>query len=167
MNEIVISRIPVPSVGEQTKLIQTEKNHHNTPQTPPLTTQPSNYVPRETPTILKRNKTTHPTTKATRSQPTKPQQPPQTNHHVSRETSPNTQPTTTQKPYSEAHTKGSTASKSSKSSHTSKLIQPLEKSIHANRRQTGKNTLLSYFSLKFIQHPQTWLVSVGKERQAR
>ena len=26
---------------------------------------------------------------------------------------------------------------------------------------------LSYFSLKFIQHPQTWLVSVGKEDQAR
>ncbi|WP_315557089.1 hypothetical protein, partial [Corynebacterium matruchotii] len=102
MNEIVTPRIPVLSVGEQIKLIQTEKNHHNTPQTPPLTTQPSNYV--------------------------------------SRETSPNTQPTTTQKPYSEAHTKGSTASKSSKSSHTSKLIQPLEKSIHANRRQTGKNT---------------------------
>jgi hypothetical protein len=102
MNEIVISRIPMPSVEEQIKLIQTEKNHHNTPQTPPLTTQPSNYV--------------------------------------SRETSPNTQPTTTQKPYSEAHAKGSTASKSSKSSHTSKLIQPLEESIHANRRQTGKNT---------------------------
>jgi len=98
MNEIVISRIPVPSVGEQTKLIQTENNHTNRKESP------------------------------------------QTNHDVSRETSPNTQPTTTQKPYSEAHTKGSTASKSSKSSHTSKLIQPLEKSIHANRRQTGKNT---------------------------
>lgn len=68
---------------------QQEKD--NTSQTPPPTTQPSNYV--------------------------------------SRETSPNTQLTTTQKPYSEAHTKGSTASKSSKSSHTSKLIQPLEKSI--------------------------------------
>ena len=67
--------------------------------------------------------------------------------HVSRETSPNTQPTTTQKPYSEAHTKGSTTSKSSKSSHTSKLIQPLEKSIHANRWQTGKIRHLSYFSL--------------------
>ena len=104
------------------------------------TTHIPTHVSRETPTVLKHDKTTHPTTKATRSQPTKPQQPPQTNHDVSRETSPNTQPTTTQKPYSEAHTKGSTASKSSKSSHTSKLIQPLEKSIHANRRQTGKNT---------------------------
>ena len=137
MNEIVISRIPVSR------------------ETTPTLCAHQTYVPRETPTILKHNKTTHPTTKATRSQPTKPQQPPQTNHHVSRETSPNTQPTTTQKPYSEAHTKGSTANKSSKSSHTSKRIQPLEKSIHANRRQTGKNTLLSYFSLKFIQHPQT------------
>ena len=65
---------------------QQEKD--NTPQTPPPTTQPSNYVPRETPTNPKHDKTTHPTTKATQSQPTKPQQPHQTNHHVPRETSP-------------------------------------------------------------------------------
>ena len=129
MNEIVISRIPVSR------------------ETTPTLYAHQTYVPRETPTNLKHDKTTQPTTKATRSQPTKPQQPHQTNHHVSRETSPNTQPTTTQKPYSEAHTKGSTTSKSSKSSHTSKLIQPLEKSIHANRRQTGKIRHLSYFSL--------------------
>jgi len=104
------------------------------------TTHIPTHVSRETPTNPKHDKTTHPTTKATQSQPTKPQQPHQTNHHVSRETSPKTQPTTTHKPYSEAHTKGSTASKSSKNSHTSKLIQPLEESTHANRRQTGKNT---------------------------
>ena len=85
MNEIVISRIPVSR------------------ETTPTLCAHQTYVPRETPTILKRNKTTHPTTKATRSQPTKPQQPPQTNHHVSRETSPNTQPTTIQKSYSEAY----------------------------------------------------------------
>ena len=70
MNEIVISRIPVSR------------------ETTPTLCAHQTYVPRETPTILKHNKTTHATTKATRSQPTKPQQPPQINHHVSRETPP-------------------------------------------------------------------------------
>ena len=73
MNGIVISRIPVSR------------------ETTPTLCAHQTYVPCETPTILKHNKTTHPTTKATWSQPTKPQQPPQTNHHVSRETSLNTQ----------------------------------------------------------------------------
>jgi len=73
MNEIVISRIPMPSVEEQIKLIQTEKNHHNTPQTPPLTTQPSNYVSRET------SPNTQPTTKNLTVKPTQ-KDPQQTNH---------------------------------------------------------------------------------------
>ena len=129
MNEIVISRIPVSR------------------ETTPTLYAHQTYVPRETPAILKHNKTTHPTTKATRSQPTKPQQPPQTNHHVSRETYPNTQPTTTQKPYSEATQKDPQQANHQKAVTHRSLFSRWKNPFMPTDDKLERIRHLSYFSL--------------------